>query len=111
MTESHGFPDSSPIWHRFSADSVFRTCSGNLGACRGVLACVRIRPKSRFPSRMPMSRTRKSIILLLLAALLAPGLLAPREQAAAELAIPDSPAGDQLAWALEQVESAAGDIT
>src|SRR5215218_2836772 len=54
-----------------------------------------------------MSHLRIPIVLMLVAALLSAGLIAPNELAAAELTIPDTLAGSQLSWALDQVNSAA----
>jgi hypothetical protein len=52
-----------------------------------------------------MIHSRKPIALLMVAALLVTGWAAPSRPAAAELAIPDNPAGDQLSWALAQVNT------
>jgi len=58
-----------------------------------------------------MSPIRASISLLLIALLLSAGFVAPHSDVSAELAIPDSPAGNQLIWALDQVNSSASAIT
>lgn len=58
-----------------------------------------------------MPHIRASISLLLISLLLAAAFVAPGKDAAAELAIPDSPSGKKLTWALDQVNSAAGQIT
>jgi hypothetical protein len=58
-----------------------------------------------------MVHLRNSIIFLMVAALLAAGFFAPNERAAAELAIPDTLAGGQLSWALDQVNTAADGTT
>ncbi len=58
-----------------------------------------------------MTRARIPLIALLIATICSIGLLAPPDHASAELAIPDSPAGRQLIWALDQVNSGAGDLT
>jgi hypothetical protein len=58
-----------------------------------------------------MAHIRNSIVVLLVAALLSAGFVAPNDRAAAELAIPDTRAGSQLSWALEQVNSAADGAT
>ena len=54
-----------------------------------------------------MTSIRSSIVLLLIATLLSAGLIAPHRQVAAELLIPDTLAGNQLSWALDQVNTAA----
>lgn len=52
-----------------------------------------------------MTHFRKSIALLLLLVTLAAGWIAPAPRASADLTIPDNPSGDQLSWALDQVNT------
>ncbi len=58
-----------------------------------------------------MAHIRTSIVLVLLASLLAAGLVAPQSHASAELSIPETLAGNQLTWALDQVNTAATGTT
>lgn len=57
-----------------------------------------------------MTHTRIPLATFLLAALLSLPLFALLGHASAELAIPDSPAGRQLSWALDQINSGAVDL-
>lgn len=54
-----------------------------------------------------MSVLRKPIVLVLVLISLTMGWQAPPHSVAAELTIPDSPAGAQLTWALDQIATAA----
>lgn len=58
-----------------------------------------------------MTHLRSAIALLLLAAMLSAGFLAPGKHASAELAIPETLAGSELAWALDQINSSASGTT
>lgn len=64
-----------------------------------------------YPKWLFMSILRKPIVVTLVLISLAMGWLAPPSPAAAELTIPESPAGDQLTWALDQIATAATGTT
>jgi hypothetical protein len=58
-----------------------------------------------------MSVLRKSIVLILVLISLTVGWLPPSLPAEADLTIPDSPAGEQLTWALDQIASAGAETS
>lgn len=58
-----------------------------------------------------MTFLRKPASLVLVLVWLTVGWLAPPQPAAAELTIPESPAGQQLTWALDQIATAANGTT
>ena len=58
-----------------------------------------------------MTFLRKSFPVVLVLVWLTMGWLAPPHPVAAELTIPESPAGQQLSWALDQITTAAAGTT